>query len=50
MIQVVQHILYPLEALSFESDQEIGRLVLIGQEIPRHELVSALEDLAWTAN
>ena len=49
VIQVVQHILYPLETVSFQSDGEIGRLVLIGQEISRHELVSALEDLARIA-
>ena len=45
----VQHILYPLETVSFQSEGEIGRLVLIGQEISRHELVSSLEDLAQIA-
>ena len=49
VIQAVQHIHYPLETVSFQSGEEIGRLVLIGQEISRHELVSALEDLARIA-
>ena len=49
VIQVVQHIIYPLETLSVQSSEEIGRLVLIGQEISRHELVVALEDLTRTA-
>ena len=49
VIQAVQHILYPLETVSFQSEGEIGRLVLIGQEISRHELVSSLEDLAQIA-
>ena len=49
VIQVVQHILYPLETLSVQGSEEIGRLVLIGQEISRHELVVALEDLTRTA-
>ena len=45
VIQVVQHILHPLETLNVQNDEDIGRLVLIGQEIPRHELVVALENL-----
>ena len=49
VIQVVQHIIYPLETLSVQSSKEIGRLVLIGQEISRHELVAALEGLTRTA-
>ena len=49
VIQVVQHILYPIEKLSYQSDEEVGRLVLIGQEISRHELAAALEELERTA-
>ena len=49
LIQAVQHIHYPLETVSLQSGEEIGRLVLIGQEISRHELVYDLEDLARIA-
>ena len=49
LIQVVQHIIYPLETLSVQSDEEIGRLVLIGQEISHQELVVALDNLMRTA-
>ena len=49
VIQAVQHILYPLETVSFQSEGDIGRLVLIGQDVSRHEFVSALEELVEIA-
>ena len=49
VIQAVQHIFYPLETVSFQSEGDIGRLVLIGQEVSRHEFVSSLEELVEIA-
>ena len=50
VVQAVQHIRYPLENLPFQRDAKTSRLVLIGQEMSRHELISALEELAQLAN
>ena len=50
VVQAVQHIRYPLENLPFQRDAKASRLVLIGQEMSRHELISALEELAQLAN